>query len=133
MRQHRFDEDVHGALARAHIPGKPHPIAVFAGLDAELRQQVLRLHRNHPRLAIGQRLARRLEHRAAGTAAADPARGDAAIGPDDGLGAGLGCGHRDRAHHGSQNKGLLGGLEARHQIDHVDMPGHLHHPQSLAR
>jgi len=35
MRQHRLDEHVHGALARAHVLGKAHAVAVLAGLDAE--------------------------------------------------------------------------------------------------
>ena len=124
MRQHRLDEDVHGALARAHVAGEAHAVAVLAGLDAEFGQQIFRLHRHHARLAIGKRLARRLQHRAAGAAAADPARHDGAVGTDDRLGAGLGRGHRHGAHHGGEHEGLLGGLELRHQIHHFDMSGH---------
>ena len=33
-RQHRLDEDVHGALARAHVLGEAHAGALVAGLDA---------------------------------------------------------------------------------------------------
>src|SRR4029077_11706610 len=44
-------------------------VAVLAGLDAEFCKQILRLHRHHARFAIGERHARRLQHRSAGAAA----------------------------------------------------------------
>jgi len=44
MRQHRFDEHVHGAFTRAHVLGEAHAVAVFAGFDAELGEKIFRLH-----------------------------------------------------------------------------------------
>ncbi len=75
-RQHRLHEDVHRALARAHVLGETHALALLAGGDALRLQHVWRLHRDEPRLAVGERLARGLQHRAAGAAAADPALRD---------------------------------------------------------
>ena len=105
-RQHRLDEDVHGALARAHVLDEAHAVALVAGRDALRLQHVGRLHRDEPRLAVGERLARRLEHRGAGAAAADPAFRDRAVGQDHRLGAGLGGGGRDGAHHGRERERL---------------------------
>ena len=116
VRQHRLDEDIHGALARAHVAGEADAVAVLAGLDAEFGQHVFRLHRHHARFAVGERLARRLQHRAPGAAAADPARHDGAVGTDDRLGAGLGRGHRHGTHHGGEDERLLRGLHLRDEI-----------------
>ena len=39
-RQHRLDEDVHGAVTRAGVAGETHPLALFPGADAVLLQDV---------------------------------------------------------------------------------------------
>ena len=124
MRQHRFDENVHGPLARAHVLREAHAVAVFAGLDAEFGKQIFRLHRDHARLAVGERVAGGLQHRATGAAAADPPCHDGPVRADDRLGAGLRRGHRHRANHGGQDKCFLGGLEPGHQVHHFHMLGH---------
>ena len=107
--------------------------AVLARLDAEFGEHVFGLHRHHAWLTIGQRLARRLQHRASRAPAADPARDDRAVRTDDRLGARLRRGHRYGAHDRGQRKRLLGGCHLRHQFHHFDMSGHrtLHH--SFAR
>ena len=105
------------------------PSRVSPGLTPSSASKIFRLHRDHARLAVGERLARRLQHRTAGAAAADPARHDGAVRPDDGLGAGLGRGHRHRAHDGGEHEGFFGGLHLRNQIHHLDMLAH----HSLAR
>ena len=105
-RQHRLDEDVHRALARAHVLGEAHAGALLAGGDALLLQRVGRLHRDEARLAVGERFARRLQHGGARAAAADPALRDRAVGQDHGLGAGLGRGRGHGAHDGRERERL---------------------------
>ena len=133
MRQHRLDEDVHRALAWAHVAGEADALARLARLDAELGQKIFRLHRDHTRRAVGQRLACRLQHRALGASAPDPARDDGAVGTDDRLGAGFCRSHRDGPHDGSQHECLFVGLHLCDQIHHLDMGTHGRAPlRSLA-
>ena len=54
--------------------------AFFARRDAVRVQQFLRRDGDQPRFAVGERLTRRLQHRGARAAAADPAFRDRAVG-----------------------------------------------------
>jgi hypothetical protein len=126
-RHDRFHENIHGALARAHVAGKAHALAAFAGRDTERFELDGRLHRNEPRLAVGQHILGGLQHRPPGTAAADPAASDGAVGHDDRLGAGLGGRHRHGAHHGCQHEGLAALLELRNDIHDIGLLGHGRH------
>jgi hypothetical protein len=119
MRQDRLDEHVHGALARAHVLGEAHAGALLAGRDALLLQRVRRLYRDEAGLAVGQRLARRLEHRGAGAAAADPAFGNSAVRQDHRLRSGLGGGGGHRAHDGGERERLARGLAAGDGVQNV--------------
>ena len=116
---HRLDEDVHRAAARAHVAGEADAGPLLTRLYALGLQTLLRLNRDQPRLAIRQRLARRLHHRGARAAAADPAFCHPAIGADHRLGPGLGGGGGDRAHHRGQREGLALGPHRRDQIEDV--------------
>jgi hypothetical protein len=87
------------------ICGRGSTGSTSARLDALRLQSVRRLHRDQPRLAVGERRLRRLEHGGPRAAAADPAAGHGAIRQDHRLGAGLGGGRRDRAHDGGQREG----------------------------
>ena len=111
-RQHRLDEHVHGSLAGAGVPRKANAVALFTGPHALLGQEIAGLNRDQARLSVGQGFARRLQHGGTGTAAADPAVGDGAIGANDRLGTGLGRRDRDGAHHGRQHEGLAFRLQA---------------------
>jgi hypothetical protein len=64
------------------------------------------LHRNQTRLAIGQRIAGRLQNGRASAAATDPAFRNGTIAQNHRLSASLGRGGRDRAHDGRQSKRL---------------------------
>ena len=97
---------------------------LLPGLDAVGVEQVLRLHRDQPRLAVKERVPRRLEHGAAGAAAADPALGDRAVGQDHRLGAGLGGGRGDGADHGRKREGLALLLERGDEVE--DVAGAVH-------
>ena len=119
LRQHRLDEHVHGSLARAHVLGEAHAGALVAGRDALLLQHVGRLHRDEARLPVRQRVAGGLEHGRARAAAADPAFRDRAVRQDHRLGAGLGGGRRDRAHHGRERERLALGLHGGDAIEDV--------------
>src|SRR5262245_29994460 len=132
-RQDRLDEDVHRPLARTHVGLELHALTVLARLDAELVQQAFRPDRHQTRLAVPQRLTRRLKRCTARTATADPARLDATIGTNDGLGSGLGGGHRDRSNDGCQCEGPFRFPQVRNEIDHIDMGGHLRVLHSRAR
>ena len=118
-RQHGLDEDVHRALARAHVLHVADAVALLAGGDAVQVEQILRLHRDEARFAVGEGLARRFQHGGAGATAADPALRNAAVAADHRLGAGLGGGHGDGPHHRGDGKGLASGLQADDRIDVV--------------
>ena len=130
-RQHRLDEDIHGALARTHVLGEAHAGTLLAGAQPLLLQDVRRLDGDQARLAVGERVARRLEHRRARAAAADPALGHRAVGADHRLGAGLGGGGGNGAHHRRQREGLALRLHLRDPIE--DVGGLPHDRQILAR
>ena len=128
--QDRLHKYIHGSLARAMVAGIDDPVAGFPCLDPVLRQLIAGLDADKPRLAIGQRFACRLEHGAAGAAAADPSLGDGAVGQDQRLGAGFRGGDGHRAHHGCQRERLTPGLVVVHQIQNI---GVLRHDHILAR
>ena len=106
-----------------------HALALFAGGDAMLLQDVGRLDGDEARPPVGERLARRLENRGAGAAAPDPAFGDRSVGADDRFRAGLGGGRGDRAHDRRQNERLPFGLQQRREFKNVREAVH----QILAR
>ena len=130
-RQDRLDENVHGAVARAHVLGEANAGALLTGVEALLLQDIGRLDGNQARLPVGDGVARCLEHGSARAAAADPALGHGAVRPDHGLGAGLDCGGGDRPHHRHEREGLALGLDLRSGVD--DIAHWLHVRQILAR
>ena len=93
------------------------PSAALAGLDAEFRVAGPAAAPTPIRgCAIGERLARRLQHRTARTTAADPAFATSgAFRCDDRLRAGLRGRHRDRPHYGREHEGAFGRLHLRRQ------------------
>jgi|SRR5580704_13066562 hypothetical protein len=76
--QYRLDEDVHRALARAHIVGETHALLLLARFHAAVGEHVGRLHRDEPRalahLAGYLRVASLLFEALAGRIEADPKR-----------------------------------------------------------
>jgi len=112
MRQHRFDENIHGALARAHVAGKADAVAMFARLDpssASKSSGCTDTMRGSPSAT----LARGLQHRAPRAAAAIQPATMVPSGRMIALAPALAAVDRHRAHHGRQHKGLLGGLHLR--------------------
>jgi hypothetical protein len=130
-RQDRLDEDVHGALARAHVLGEAHAAALFVRRDALILQRIGGLYRQEPGLAVGERLPCRLEHGGACAATTDPAFGHGAVGQDHRLGAGLRRRRRDGAHDRRQGEWLALGLPGGDRVENI---GHMiAHDQILAR
>jgi hypothetical protein len=128
--QYRLDEDVHRALARAHIVGETHALLLLARFHAAVGEHVGRLHRDEPRASVGERVLRGPEHCRASATAADPAFRDGAVRQDHRLGAGLGRGRRHRAHDGCEHERLAGRSARRNDVENVIGAGH---DQILAR
>ncbi len=94
-------------------------------------QRVGRLHGDQARAAVGERVPRRLEHRRAGAAAADPSFRNRAIGQDHRLGAGFGGRRRDRAHHGREREWFAGGFARRDDVENVGCRLHRSNPRQI--
>ena len=108
-------------------------LPLLAGRDALRLQHVGRLDRDEPRLPVGERLARRLHHRGAGAAAADPAFRHRPVGQDDRLRAGLGGGDGDGADDGRQRERLALRLQRGDAFEDIGCPVHGFCPAGISR